>query len=187
MFDNGIFGVGRTGATATFEPLGAAIDVTGLGKIRLDDPPLAESLPSHADLYAITLITPALMTDPRRIEAEPIEEQYEALIARQTGGELACAFTSRRLAGGYIATRRRPYGKDAFYPFVLTEPGSVFLVRNGEPSKLKEIARWGFFPVALTGVDELTWRNCPYVRENGYGEAAFSLVDHIGLGKRGRG
>jgi hypothetical protein len=67
---------------------------------------------------------------------------------------------------------------------VLTEPGSVFLIKGGDAGKLAAIARFGLAPVALSDVPTLDWRNCPYLRENGYGEVVFSLIDHVQLAAR---
>jgi hypothetical protein len=180
LIEAGLIPVGRTGALATFKPIGVPPkDSNGLGRLRIASDPEVRPIDGHADLYALTLLTPAMLTDPR--SDKPIEQQYVDHIEGHTGGKLLRSFTSRRLAGGHIAKRRRPYGPGTFYPFVLTEPGSVFLVKGRDHGKLAEIARFGLPPVALTGVDPLTWKNCPYLRENGYGEVAFSLINHSAL------
>ncbi len=108
-----------------------------------------------------------------------IEDQYKIHIENETGGKLLRCYTTRRLAGGYIATRHHPY-RETSYPFVLTE-GSVFLILGDDSGKLDDIRRFGLRPVVLSNAAPLTWKNCPYLRENGYGEAVFSLVDHGGL------
>lgn len=173
----GLFPIGRTGAEAAFEPvLPSSVPQGSSRRFRLPDVPAPRPIPGHVDLYSLTLLTPALLTDPQ----DDLESQYSRLIAEQTGGRLLRAYTSRRLAGGYIAIRRRVYG-ETYYPFVLTEPGSVFLVRGGDPGRLAQIARFGLAPAKLRDADPLTWRNCPYLRENGYGEVAFSLVDSVKL------
>ena len=174
LIEDGLYAIGRTGACAVFEKINSACDAESWGRIRLAMAPAAAPVSGHDDLYALTLITPALLTDPK--EKAKIEEQYKNQIESQTGGELLRCYTSRRLAGGYVAMRRRPYGK-TYYPFVLTEPGSVFLVRSNAPEKLEHVARFGLAPVALKDAKPLDWRNCPYLPENGYGEVAFSLID----------
>lgn len=180
LVEGGLYGVGRTGAFAEFERIDTSPQDAGTwGRIRLGEAPAPETIEKDGKrFHALSLITPALLTDPR--SGDSIKKQYEDHIAAQTGGWLVRSYTSRRLAGGYIATRRRPYGK-TYYPFVLTEPGSVFLVQGGDPEKLANIARFGLPPVTLSRPDALTWKNCPYLRENGYGEVVFSLVDHIKL------
>jgi hypothetical protein len=182
LIEGGLFPIGRTSAEARFAAIREMPNDAGKhGRIRLVTPPPATALPGHADLHALTLITPALLTDPQ--SADGVEEQYRRLIRAQSGGTLLRAYTSLRLAGGYIATRRRPYGA-TYYPFVLTEPGSVFLIKGGDAGKLAAIARFGLAPVALSDVPTLDWRNCPYLRENGYGEVVFSLIDHVQLAAR---
>ncbi len=173
--------VGRTGASVTFEPIDdqQIPDARDLGRVRLNRPPDPVPIDMNGKrFHAMTLVTPALLTDPRSTVS--IEAQYEDYIVAQTGGQLVRSYTSRRLAGGYIATRYRPYGL-SYYPFILTEPGSVFLVEGGDVEKLGEIARFGLPPIALSHAPALTWRSCPYLRENGYGEVVFSLVDPIRL------
>lgn len=177
LIENRLHNVGRTGASVTFEAIDdqAVPDANALGRIRLNRAPEPISIDENGKrLHAMTLVTPALLTDPR--SATSIETQYEDYIAAQTGGLLVRCYTSRRLAGGYIATRYRPYGQ-SYYPFVLTEPGSVFLVAGGDAGKLDAIARFGLPPIALSHSPAPTWENCPYLRENGYGEVVFSLVD----------
>jgi hypothetical protein len=185
LIEGGLFPIGRTGAEARFEAIGEGPrDAAAQGRIRLAAPPSAIAVSGHDDLHALTLLTPALLTDPQ--SEESVEHQYRRLIGDQTGGTLLRSYTGRCLAGGYIARRRRPYG-ETYYPFVLTEPGSVFLVQGADKQKLATIARTGFAPVQLSGAERLDWRNCPYLRENGYGEVAFSLVDHAGLAHQGGG
>lgn len=181
LIEGGLVPVGRTGAFACFKPVtmdDPPNDAKRLGRLRLAQAPGALAVAGHPDLYALTLVTPALLTDPQS-EAS-IEQQYKCHIEVATGGTLLRHYTIRRLAGGYIATRRRPYGK-TYYPFVLTDAGSVFLIKGGDAAKLASIARSGLPPVVLSNAEPLTWKNCPYLRENGYGEAAFSLVDHANL------
>lgn len=75
---------------------------------------------------------------------------------------------SQRLAGGYLATRYRAYGK-AYYPFVLTNSGSVFLLEGeGLQAKLADLALTGL-PVPELNGRAPRWETCPYVPENGYG------------------
>ncbi len=184
LIEGTLYGVGRTGACVKFERIESPPgDADTWGRIRLDTPPAPRPIEGHANLFALTLITPALLTDPplENFNKDPfarIDDQYRSHIAAQTGGTLVRSYTSRRLAGGYIATRRRPYGK-TYYPFVLTEPGSVFLVEGGDKNKFAKIAQFGFEPITLTGATRpLDWVNCRYLRENGYGEVVFSLVKH---------
>jgi hypothetical protein len=81
------------------------------------------------------------------------------------------------MAGGYLGTRRRAFGSGTYFPFVLTNEGSVFTLEiSSEDARqaLLHALRFGL-PVPPFGARPLTWRNCPYVPENGYGE-----IDLIG-------
>jgi hypothetical protein len=105
---------------------------------------------------------------------------------------LRTVFARQCLAGGYHASRRRPYPD--YYPFVLTEAGAVFrLAIKGEDTrrKLAEALRFGL-PVPRLGGNVATWRTCPYMPENGYGEIvlhqpqglsanALSFVEEVGV------
>lgn len=163
----GLEPIGKTQASAAFEIAGISV-------------PAAAPIPGRPGLHAVTLVTPALLLDPS--SPLPASEQYRAVVRQQTGGELLRSFALRNLAGGYVSMRRRPYGR-TYYPFVLTKAGSVFLIEGADPARLQEIARFGFQPVSLQGAAPLDWRTCPYLPENGYGQAAFNLVDHAALGE----
>jgi hypothetical protein len=183
LWESGVGPLGRTNAFATIteipvsDPVLDAFD--GLRRASSPEPKAA-----MADLYAVTLLTPAILLDPLSNKDE--HQQYADFWLSVCGAGLVDLFASRSLAGGYVATRRRVYGI-AYYPFVLTEAGSVFLLRNPDTTKLAELLRYGLQKSSLTdgkgGQNFLSWRNCPYVRENGYGEIACNLVDHAALAR----
>lgn len=185
LLSDGLEPVGRTGAFGRLADItaeSAKDEFDALRRAAL--PELRHVSEHHPDLYAVTLLTPAMIIDPLSDEDEL--RQYSAFWASACGAELVASFTSRSLAGGYIATRRRVYGS-TYYPFVLTDPGSVFLLRKPDTAKLEKRLRFGLDPVALSdgkgGSRRLDWRNCPYVPENGYGEIACHLVDHAALAR----
>jgi hypothetical protein len=92
-------------------------------------------------------------------------------------------FASQSLAGGYYL-HRRFRSQEKYSPWLLTDPGSVFLLKIVQPNDAKQVSlvqelieRWYFS--GLPPYDSsLEWRNCPYVRENGYGEIAVNLMCH---------
>jgi hypothetical protein len=184
LWSAGLGPIGRTGAFAAVSEIGSAqTEKDRFDGLRLASPPQAD--PASADLFAVTLLTPTLMIDPRGTRDE--RSQYANFWALACGAELVDLFATRSLAGGYIATRRRVYGK-AYYPFVLTDAGSVFLLRNPDVPRLTMLLRHGLAPVAISdgrgGTIRLDWRNCPYLPENGFGEFACNLVDHAALAQR---
>lgn len=150
----------------------------GIGKsqaraeIRLSDAPMpvAEPVPGHADLWAVTLATPAMLNTPESLKApEDLRTDYAAYWRHAAGLELVNFFATQRLAGGYQAIRY-PSRKDGYYPWLLTEPGSVFLLK-GDGAGLPQLLRSNLpLPPWLA---DANWRSCPFVPGNGYG--AFRL------------
>ena len=105
-------------------------------------------------------------------------------------------FAEQRLEGGYL--RKRFQGHRPYNPFVLTAERSVFLLKSkaGRESDardaLKDWVRNGlplderiFCEYEKDG--KVTWRQCPYVKENGFGEIAVNMACHAKLDPRGRG
>jgi hypothetical protein len=181
LWQAGLGPLGRTNAFATMTEISVSDPVLdAFDGLRRAPPPVP--IAAMEDLYAVALITPAILIDPLSKKDE--RQQYADFWASVCGADLVDLFASRSLAGGYIAIRRRVYGK-AYYPFVLTEAGSVFLLQKPDMAKLTELLRFGLQTPQLTdGAGNkivLSWRNCPYVRENGYGEIACNLVDHAAL------
>lgn len=169
LLEGGLDGIGRTGARATLLPVTQPVAW-----------PQPKCVASHPDLFVVVLRTPAMMTDP--LAAGDAKTQYERYF------ELTCPdamlenfYAAQRLAGRYLATRRRPYGA-TYYPFVLTEPGSTFLIKakpgktKSVSEKLAQLMRSGLPVVALSRAAPLSWRNCPFVPENGFGDIT---VDHM--------
>ena len=76
--------------------------------------------------------------------------------------------------------------KEPYYPYVLTEAGSVFILRAHSQEitlareRLEYLEQHGLpHPdgIKRTRPDEL-WRDCPFVPENGYGEICINLAWH---------
>jgi hypothetical protein len=78
--------------------------------------------------------------------------------------------------GGYQATRFRPWNP-TYHPFVVTEPGSVFLLHGDIEEDLEQLARGGLPLPLFQKANPLDWRNCPFVPQNGFGAIR---VDHLG-------
>lgn len=164
LLEKGLEPIGRTEARAEFMR----------SEARLAVPPEPEPLHNAANRFAIVLKTPALIADP--LGDGDTRKQYESYFEQVCpGASLVNFFASQRWAGRYLAVRRRPYGK-AYYPFALTEEGSVFLIEaaNGQIDSVRKtlsrLARCGLPLPALEKADPLNWRNCPFVPENGFGE-----------------
>ena len=92
-------------------------------------------------------------------------------------------FASQSLAGGYQVLRfqaNKPYN-----PFLLTDPGSVFVLRaSGDiASAQASIAQWLHAGLSLPGWAQARygnhWRTCPFLPEDGFGEVAVNLPCHV--------
>ena len=115
-----------------------------------------------------------------------------------SGGALSLVrfFAEQRLEGGYL--HKRFQGHRPYNPFVLTAERSVFLLKSKAGREtdacdaLKDWVRNGlplderiFSEYEKDG--KVTWRQCPYVKENGFGEIAVNMPCHAKLDPRGRG
>ena len=132
------------------------------------------------DTFAIMLLTPAVMTDALKACDGSLQWHTEAKKAyaaywKEVLGKdvkLVDFMASQRWAGRYAAMRFRPYG-DGYYPFMLTEPGSVFLLKGkGLKEKLEKLATC-HLPHAKLDKKAVSWRTSPFVPENGYGRFRF--------------
>ncbi len=143
--------------------------------------------------WAVTLQTPALLCDPSELTlpngTRQIFEAYRAAWLDISGGtlELIRFFACQSLAGGYYLHRRFQDGKP-YAPWLLTDPGSVFLLqpRDGQAEDAARslerltnrglpLPAWARERYARDHESGDSWRNCPYIRHNGYGEIAVSL------------
>lgn len=158
-----ITGIGRTGATASLTEIAGTAPVASGGEMTL------------------VLQTAALMIDGAAVTALTMAERYAAYFALHLDGALLKNFYARRsMAGGYAGMRYRPYGSP-YYPFILTEPGSVFRLELPDDKARQAAAqalRFGLPPALLDG-KTVTWETCPYVPENGYGEVRAGIPGEL--------
>lgn len=157
VLEEGLDGIGKTGASAAITVRDVPI-------------PVAVPVPGYADLWAVTLTTPALLNDPQRLLKDgDLTADYTAYWRQAANLEMVNFFATQRLAGGYQAVRF-PSRPDGYYPWLLTEPGSVFLLK-GDGASLEDLLRSNL-PLP-SWLDQATWQTCPFVPGNGYG--AFRL------------
>lgn len=126
---------------------------------------------SLEDRARIILQTPAWMTPDSDLldnEGNPKQARaadfYAAFFAK-FDCELIDFMALQDWSGGARVVGRRSARADRYYPWLLTRPGSVFIVRGLEPETLADWQRMG-----LPLPEVRNWTNCPFVRENGYGE-----------------
>jgi hypothetical protein len=157
MLAEGLDAVGKTGASASFQRWPAG-----------DTPAAVAAVLGYPDLFAVVLRTPAVLTDPGAESSAA--DAYTAYWTQAVPGASLINFcAAQHLAGGYLATRRRPWN-GRYHPFVLTEAGSVFLLAGPIKDRLAALIRTGLPVAAFAGASPLDWRNCPFVPGNGFGE-----------------
>ncbi|MFZ4987298.1 MAG: hypothetical protein ACOYLF_17735, partial [Blastocatellia bacterium] len=98
-------------------------------------------------------------------------------------------FASQSLAGGFYLHRRFRETQPKYYPFLLTNPGSVFVLRKEQNAAGQFIRDWLQHGLPLPdwaqqryappGTPGEHWDYCPYIRQNGFGEIAVNLQHHI--------
>ena len=133
------------------------------------------------DGWAVTLLTAAVLNDQDRLRdggdlAADYQDYWQGVLP---GTRLVNFFATHRLAGGWQAVRARRH--DGYRPFLLTEPGSVFLLQGGDPERMRDLL-CGNLPVR-GGAD---WRTCSFVPGNGFGAIALDVIDHAEWAKQVR-
>jgi hypothetical protein len=173
----GLHGIGKTKASARVEWLDPGADsdhVTGRSV--------------EAGPWIVTLQAAALLCDPTGLLESSGERElrarYADAFAALSGGALRLTryLARQRLAGGYYLHRRFQPGAP-YRPYLLTEPGSVFVLEAAGPDHVEaarqQLERWRRHGLPLPPwLGGATWRTCPYVPENGYGEVAVNLDTH---------
>ena len=158
---------------------------------------------NQGDLVLLTLQSDALMLDPQAVRTlEPWQDLYDlyAKFWEEISGQskstpcmkLVDFFAHQSFKGGYLYHRylgaaERKQKPNQYRPYYLTKAGSLFKLQITDTQKAREcLTRW-----AQRGLDlpewakqeygqyeRALWQNCPFVRENGYGEVAINLVWH---------
>ena len=174
---SGLWNMGRTNAAMTVERIANAA------------PAGPEPFDEKGDAYAVMLLTPAVMTDAKTL-GESGEWSLDARNAFAAywknvipGAELVDFMAAQSWGGRYAARRYRPYGGGIYYPFMLTMPGSVFLLRGDGVKEALETCITGNLPHAPLGGKTPDWRKSPFVPENGYGRIRCVTRTMIGEGR----
>jgi len=173
----------------------AMFRLVDIGK-EASDPPFAsrKSTLSQGGLAIVTLQTDTLMFDAKalaeqnsRIDLNAVYEDYWDKITGSSC-KLLRFFARQRMTGGYLVKKLYPLYSDCYYPYVLTEAGSVFVLELQSPLADEALNRFvenglslpsqiiALFPEEEDHYEH--WKNCPYVPENGYGEIIVNLDWH---------
>lgn len=176
LLNHGLYSLGKTKAQAQVEVL-PQID------------PIYTSDPDPMNgVWVVSLQTPALLCDPSVLNegsgGSELFATYEAAWRDASQGTLHLShfFASQSLAGGYLALRfqrGKPYN-----PFLLTDPGSVFVLQaSGTPAAAQAaIKRWLQDGLPLPEWAQQRygthWSSCPFLPTDGFGEIAVNLFCH---------
>lgn len=189
-----IGGIGKTHAVAQMALMGVPAEAATAAA--------EESLAPLDDRYIVTLQTPALLCSNLDLLGagsgqEQLERAYRRAFAELSGGglDLVRYFARQRLAGGAFLLQRFA-GNGTYLPWLLTEAGSVFVLRatDRRADVAKTLRGWLEQGLSLpksvldhhelrrapgeTGRDASLWAQCPYIRQNGYGEVAINMAVH---------
>jgi len=183
-----------------------------------------DSVKSDVDnLWVVTLQSPALLVDSWKLvdkhshimhDVSAIDREYEEMISEMSGSKLTLVrrYTRHDLVGGFRAwqTRRRDWEElDAasdeinsrdlpYYPILLTDAGSVFVVKaSGDVKEATRVIEFwsrhgisikpqdaGDAPGVLTWVQKAygsEWKTNPFLPGNGYGEVSINMSCHRDL------
>lgn len=181
-------GLGKTKARAQ-----ASLEPAGAFKPKQHSPDLT---PLNNELWLITLQTPALLCDPEQLGEtggrDALHAAYAEAWAKLSENRLKLVryFARQTLAGGRYLYHRFQ-APNPYRPYLLTEAGSVFVLEQvaGELSDIQTLLEnwlqqglplpaWAAQRYARNGESGDHWRNCPYIRQNGYGEIAVNLPAH---------
>lgn len=138
----------------------------------------------------VSLQTDALMFDGRSmaenrssINLFDVYQRYWKKMTKESC-TLLRFFAGQKMLGGYLTKRYQVMQQ--YYPFVVTEAGSVFVLKvndlGGSSGIFEDIERYGLpLPedvLRLIPDQKQPWEVCPFVRENGYGEVCVNLEWH---------
>lgn len=140
--------------------------------------------------WILTLQTETLIGSPEVFDRDGARAMYDQAFRELSGGALKISrfFAQQQLAGGeWLHERFRGSRGYSYAPYLLTRPGSTFVLtcpEGGSSAASCLIAGWiasglplddGATTYYELGDTEHTWKQCPFVRENGYGEIACNL------------
>ncbi|MCA9735174.1 MAG: hypothetical protein H6696_03335 [Deferribacteres bacterium] len=137
------------------------------------------------NMCTLTLQTDALLFDARLYagtnRTADMHDIYQKYFQEIIGADVTLSnfFARQKMIGGFQAKRFRVrQTRQQYYPYVLTEAGSVFLLENVNMKKLEKIQLAGLpLPenIKATLPPDAHWQGCPFVPENGYGEFLINL------------
>lgn len=163
--------------------------------------PVANLEPINADQWIITLQTDTLLGSPEKLcetsGRDELQAMYQQAWAELSGNTLCLEkdryFARQKLFGGKYRHKmsRKQQGDVQYRPWLLTEAGSVFVLRaddksiKGIAAAQEKITEWLACGLPLSsavctcyGISEdaeQQWRQTPFIPQNGYGEIAVNM------------
>ncbi len=178
IFTAGLYSLGKTKARAK---------VTEGGPV----PPIFESnIEPVGKQWVLTLQTPALLCDPATLNETSGDTElghaYQSCWDDISGktSKLVRFFARQSLAGRYLWYRFRSQNEQSYYPFLLSDPGSVFVLEAvGDTGKAIEvIKRWASHGLELPQWAKARyrgdWKTNPFLPGDGFGQVAINLECH---------
>jgi hypothetical protein len=115
----------------------------------------------------ITLQTPAWLLSPGSLAKDGADlfEAYSHYFRDRLNCTLKDFAALQYWSGGPRFVGRKSSRSDGYYPWLMTHAGSVFILANVDEDKLLAALRCG-----LPAAENRTWKDCPFLPQNGYGE-----------------
>jgi hypothetical protein len=176
--------------TFGIEPLGKT---RSLARTELHD--LSAPEIEEAEDYAVVLQSPALLLNPENLvlssSGSQLREEYQRAWREISGDSLEMVnyFQRCSLTGGNYFQKRFRLRQPVYKPWLLCDAGSAFLLKPAPGKANEALARlrtWSLLGLPLGASvlsfydipeqEDLRWKHCPYVPENGYGEIAVNAT-----------
>lgn len=189
LLHHGIIGLGKTKTV---------VDISFTPSASEPEPYFPSRIAPIEDAYwCITLQTDTLLGSPDcpvHLDETSGEVELEAIYRKawhdlSAGGlQLVRYFARQKLSGGGFRHSVFQAGKEQYRPWLLTEAGSVFVLRSengdiaGAEEKIKSWLNYGL-PLSDSVIsyyeigdnEDLQWQRCPFLPQNGYGEIAVNV------------
>lgn len=183
VFNRGLRFIGKRDTPARF-----LIDAGSFTPVRKDDSRRIIDGKAIVTLQSDALLFDARSVDPGDDPFTIYAEYWEK--ATEHSCKLHRFYARQKMYGRYFGKRFNAIADGQYYPFVLTNAGSVFVLEVVDQEiasdYLDEFDSLGL-PLPSNIKDKLTqqsfsnetmWQACPFVRENGFGEVAINMEWH---------
>jgi len=113
------------------------------------------------------LQTPAWLLSPGSLAKDGADlfEAYSHYFSDRLNCTLEDFAALQYWSGGPRFVGRKSSRSDGYYPWLMTHAGSVFILADVDEVKLLAALRCG-----LPAAENRTWKDCPFLPQNGYGE-----------------